>query len=107
MIISIPVQILAAPFDFITFLPQHFSSIGQKIFKPGACQPKVGFLKLLLSTKSVCACVSSSKAINYIRVILNNQLNKFVVFEVAFKNVMKLSTGCMHGHGFCNKACLK
>ena len=64
-----------------------------------------GFLKLLLSVKSlclhvcVCVCVSAPKAINYIHVILNlyNQLNKFV----AFRNVRKLS---MHRRGHCNEA---
>ena len=66
-----------------------------------------GFLKLLLSTKSVCmyacvcvcVCVSTPEAINYIHVILNlyNQLNKFA----GFRNVTKLS---MHGCGLCNEA---
>ena len=60
-----------------------------------------GFLKLLLSTKLVCACVcvSAPEAINYIDVILNlyNQLNKFV----AFRNVTKLS---VHRRGLCNEA---
>ena len=39
-----------------------------------------GFLKLLLSMTSVCLCVSTPIAINYIHVILHlyNQLNKFV-----------------------------
>ena len=63
-----------------------------------------GFLKLLLSTKSVClcayvhVCVSIPEYINYIHVILHlyNQLKKFV----AFRNVMKLS---MHMRGLCKK----
>ena len=67
-----------------------------------------GFLKLLLSVKSVCVCVRvcvcvcvcpPPEAINYIYVIftLYNQLNKFV----AFRNVMKLT---MQGRGLCNEA---
>ena len=62
-----------------------------------------GFLKLLLSVMSVlcvcvraCVCVCTSKAINYILVMLHlyNQLNKFVAFR-------KLS---MHRHDLCNEA---
>ena len=44
---------------------------------------RVWYGTLLLSTTSVCLCVSALEAINYINMILNlyNQLNKFVVFR--------------------------
>ena len=50
------------------------------------CRHTPGFLKLHLSATSVCVCVSTPEAINYIHDIFNlyNQLNKFV----AFRNVM-------------------
>ena len=63
-------------------------------------QHVLGFLKLLLSAKSVCVCVCvCPEAINYMHMIFNlyNQLNK----SVAFRNTTKRS---MYGCGLCNKA---
>ena len=60
---------------------------------------EIAFVREVGMCACVHVCVSASKAMNYIHVILNlyNQLNKFVTF----RNVTKLS---IYGCGLCNEA---
>ena len=64
-------------------------------------QARAWFLEIaFVRDVSMCVCVSTPEAINYIHMIFNlyNQLNEFV----AFRNVMKLF---IHRRGLCNEAC--